>query len=125
MAAHMDRQLRAAEHSRRALAFVVIVPNWRPEKAAAALSGSRFLRRTLTAANRQHSYYEGAQHRRPPNKLRGRESDPTLTPTPTPSPSPNHSPSPNNSLYPRRTPAAPRPYRRTPTAATDASERAE
>jgi len=70
MAARMNQQLGAAEKAGRALAFVVIVPNWRAEKASGSLTASPYARRALVAANRQHSYHEGAQHRRPPNKLR-------------------------------------------------------
>lgn len=75
MAERMNSQLRSAEAAGRALSFVVIVPHWRPDKAADALGASPFLRRTLTAANRQHAYHEGAQHAKRPNKLRASTCD--------------------------------------------------
>ena len=63
MARRMNALLTAADGSRRALGFIVIVPE-NAAHALPALTESLFLRRTLRAENRRHDYCEGAQHKR-------------------------------------------------------------
>ena len=59
----MNALLTAADGARRALGFIVIVPE-NAAHALPALTESPFLRRTLRAENRRHDYCEGAQHKR-------------------------------------------------------------
>ena len=63
----MNALLTAADGSRRALGFIVIVPE-NAAHALPALTESPFLRRTLRAENRRHDYCEGAQSSAPAHR---------------------------------------------------------